>query len=300
MQKAFLSRRMSLLFLLPALVFVGVFLIYPFISIFLMSFTNQTLVGAEALNPRNVGLQNYIDLFNTDDWMRRGEMGHSLWLTVQFVVGSALIGQAALGLGIAVAFHNRKGMRREFIYALAIAAWVIPDVVVAFAWFAYLDPEGTLNQILGILGISGLDWLFNYPMLSIILFNTWRGTAFSMLLFSSALASIPPSYMETADVIGASAWQKFRDILYPLLQRYIATDLILITLWTFNTFTPFLLTGGGPTYRTNVIAIHTYTVGLRFFEFGRASAIAVVVLLINLLLASIYLFFLRTRKEQNA
>lgn len=300
MQKTILSRNVSLLFMAPAMVFVAVFLLYPFVSIFLMSFTNQTLVGANAVNPQNVGLQNYVNLFNTDNWMRRGELGHSLFLTVQFVVGSALIGQAMLGLGIAIAFHNRKGLRREFIYGVAIAAWIIPDVVMAFAWFAYLDPDGTLNQMLGLLGIRGQDWLFDYPMLSIIVFNTWRGTAFSMLLFSSALASIPPSYMETADVIGASAWQKFRDIRFPLLQRYIATDLILITLWTFNTFTPFLLTGGGPTYRTNVISIHTYTVGLKFFEFGKASSIAVVVMLINLTLASIYLFFLRSRKDQAA
>jgi multiple sugar transport system permease protein len=300
MQKAILSRELSLLFLAPALVFVAVFLLYPFFSIFQMSFTNQTLVGANAVNPQHVGLQNYLDLFNTRDWMRRGEMGHSLWLTAQFVVGSALIGQAGLGLSIAVAFHNRRGLLREAVYTLAIAAWIIPDVVVAFAWFAYLDPNGTLNQILRAVGLQPLDWLFDYPMLSIILFNTWRGTAFSMLLFSSALASIPPSYMETADVIGASPWQKFRDILLPLLRGYIATDLILITLWTFNTFTPFLLTGGGPTYRSNVIAIHTYNVGLRFFEFGKASAIAVIVMLINLLLASIYLFISRRQQRQTA
>jgi multiple sugar transport system permease protein len=300
MQKAILSRELSLLFLAPALVFVAVFLLYPFFSIFQMSFTNQTLVGANAVNPQHVGLQNYLDLFNTRDWMRRGEMGHSLWLTAQFVVGSALIGQAGLGLSIAVAFHNRRGLLREAVYTLAIAAWIIPDVVVAFAWFAYLDPNGTLNQILRAVGLQPLDWLFDYPMLSIILFNTWRGTAFSMLLFSSALASIPPSYMETADVIGASPWQKFRDILLPLLRGYIATDLILITLWTFNTFTPFLLTGGGPTYRSNVIAIHTYNVGLRFFEFGKASAIAVIVMLINLLLASIYLFISRRQQRQAA
>jgi multiple sugar transport system permease protein len=300
MQKAILSRELSLLFLAPALVFVAVFLLYPFFAIFQMSFTNQTLVGANAVNPQNVGLQNYINLFNTQDWMRRGEMGHSLWLTAQFVIGSALIGQAGLGLGIAAAFHNRKGLLRETIYTLAIAAWIIPDVVVAFAWFAYLNPDGTLNQLLGAVGLRPLDWLFDYPLLSIILFNTWRGTAFSMLLFSSALASIPPSYMETADVIGASPWQKFRDILLPLLRGYIATDLILITLWTFNTFTPFLLTGGGPTYRSNVIAIHTYNIGLRFFEFGKASAIAMIVMLINLLLASIYLFISRRQQRQAA
>ncbi|GIK28328.1 MAG: sugar ABC transporter permease [Chloroflexi bacterium] len=300
MQKAILSRELSLLFLAPALVFIALFLLYPFFSIIQMSFTNQTLVGANAINPQNVGFQNYVELFNTKDWMRQGEMGHSLWLTVQFVIGSALIGQAMLGLGIATAFNNRKGLLREIVFTLAIAAWIIPDVVVAFAWFAYLDPEGTLNMMLQAIGIQPLDWLFDYPMFSIILFNTWRGTAFSMLLFSSALASIPPSYMETADVIGASPWQKFRDILLPLLRRYIATDLILITLWTFNTFTPFLLTGGGPINRTNVISIYTYSVGLRFFEFGKASAIAVVVMLINLVLASIYLFVSRNQQGKTA
>lgn len=298
MQRAILSRPLSLLFLTPALVFVALFLLYPFISIFQMSFTNQTLVGANALNPQNVGLQNYIELFNFEKWMRRGEMGHSLWLTAQFVVGSALIGQAMLGLAIAAVFHNRKGLLREIVFTLVIAAWIIPDVVVAFAWFAYLDPNGTLNMMLEAVGIRGLDWLFDYPMISIILFNTWRGTAFSMLLFSSALASIPPSYMETADVIGANWRQKFRDILLPLLKKYIATDLILITLWTFNTFGPFLLTGGGPSQQSNIISIYTYQVGLRFFEFGKASAIAVIVMLINLALASVYLFMSRTRQGQ--
>lgn len=300
MQKAIIPRRIGLLFMLPALTFVAVFLVYPFISVFMMSFTNQALVGANALNPQNVGLQNYVTLFDPDTWMRRGELGHSLFITAQFVIGSALIGQAILGMAIAVAFHRRKGIRREFVFGVAIMAWIIPDVVVAFAWFAFLNPDGTLNQMLGLFGINGMDWLFKYPLLSIIVFNTWRGTAFSMLLFSSALSSIPPSYMETADVIGASAWQKFRDILFPLLQRYIATDLILITLWTFNTFGPYLITGGGPTYATNIIAIHTYKVGLRDFQFGEASAIAMVVLLINLTLASVYLFFLRSRKGKTA
>lgn len=296
MQRSLLTRPIALLFLAPALCFVAVFLIYPFFSVFMMSFTNQTLVGATAQNPQYVGFQNYAELFNVDRWMRRGEMGHSLLLTAQFVIGSALIGQAGLGLLLATIFHNRRGFLRETVFTLAIAAWILPDVVVAFAWFAYLHPNGTLNMMFNAVGLQSLDWLFNYPLLSIILFNTWRGTAFSMLLFSSALASIPPSYMETAEVIGASTWQKFRDILLPLLSAYIITDLILITLWTFNTFTPFLLTGGGPTFQTDLISIYTYRTGLRFFEFGKGSAIAVVVMIINLLLAGVYLFIARSRR----
>ncbi len=299
MQRSILSRPISLLFVTPALLFVAVFLLYPFISIFYISFTNETLTGATALNPEFVGLDNYTRLFNFDRWMSRGELGHSLLITAQFVIGSALIGQAGLGLLIAMAFHRRKGPLRETVFTLAIAAWIIPDVVVAFAWFAFLAPDdGTLNMILSGLGIRGPDWLLDHPMLSIILFNTWRGTAFSMLLFSSALSSIPPSYLETAEVIGASPWQKFRDILLPLLRGYIVTDLILITLWTFNTFTPFLLTGGGPSFRSEVISIYTYRTGLQFFEFGKGSAIAVVVMLINLALASVYLLILRSRQAK--
>lgn len=299
MQKriSILSRPVSLAFISPALVLVALFLIYPFFSIFFMSFTNQALTGAAARNIQFVGLQNYTDLFDFNMWMNRGEFGSSLWLTAQFVIGSALIGQAGLGLLIAVVFHQRQGLLRQVVYTLAILAWIMPDVVIAFAWFSFLDPfDGTLNRFLGALNLGQPDWVLDYPMLSIILLNTWGGTAFSMLLFSSALASIPPSYMETAEVIGASQWQKFRDILFPLLRTTIATDLILITLWTFNTFSPFLLTGGGPNYRTELVSIYTYRTGLRDFQFGKGSAVAVVVMLINLALASVYLFISRRRR----
>jgi multiple sugar transport system permease protein len=264
-----------------------------------MSFTNQALTGAAARNPQVVGLANYVALFDFERWMTRGELGASLWITTQFVIGSALIGQAGLGLGLALLFYRRRDLLRHVVYTLAIIAWIAPDVVVGFAWFAFLDPDtGTLNTLLRWIGLPGQDWLLDHPMLSIIVFNTWNGTAFSLLLFTSALSSIPPSYIETAQVVGASRWQVLRDILLPILRGTIATDLILITLWTFNTFTPFLLTGGGPSFQTEVVSIYTYRIGLQRFEFGRGSAVAVVVMLINLLLASVYLVISRERKAR--
>lgn len=114
-----------------------------------------------------------------------------------------------------------------------------------------------------------------------------------MLLFSAALGNVRPSYLETADVSGATAWQRFRDILFPLIRPQVATAIVLVTLWTFNVFTPFLLTQGGPAFRTDILAIHTYRVAFQFFEFGRGSAIAVIVMIINLGLASFYLSSLR-------
>jgi multiple sugar transport system permease protein len=291
------SGKVGVTFLTPALFFVAIFLILPFFWIFYLSFTNRTLTGLTAANPEFVGLENYQRLFDFDQWMRYGQFGNALKITFQFVLGSALLGQAVVGLTVAWAFYRRKGFLREIVFTLAVLAWIIPEVVVAFAWSAFLDVDrGTLNTILSALGLGRPDWLFDYPLLTIIIFNTWRGSAFSILLFSSALETIPPSYVETADVVGASAWRKFRDIIFPLMRGHILTDLILITLWTFNVFTPFLLTGGGPTYRTELVSIYTYRTAFKFFEFGQGGAIAVVMMLINFTLAMGYLIMLRRQK----
>jgi len=291
------SGRVGFAFLSPALVFVAIFLILPFFWIFYLSFTNRTLTGVTAAHPQFIGLENYRQLFDFDKWMRYGQFGNALKITFQFVLGSALLGQAVVGLVVAWAFYRRKGLLREIVFTLAVLSWIIPEVVAAFAWSAYLDPErGTLNALLGRLGLGQPDWLFDYPLLTIIIFNTWRGSAFSILLFSSALETIPPSYIETADVVGASAWRKIRDIFVPLMRGHILTDLILITLWTFNVFTPFLLTGGGPTFRSELVSIYTYRTAFKFFEFGRGGAIAVVMMLINFTLAMFYLAMLRRQK----
>lgn len=293
-QQGVLSRWAGLAFIAPSLVFIFLFLVFPFAWILYLSFTNQALTGPTALNPQFVGLENYLRLFDLDRWLRSGQFGRSLIITAQFVFGSALIGQAVLGMTVAWIFYRRRGVVRELVYTLAILAWIIPEVVVAFTWVAFLDRDfGTLNTILSSVGLGRPDWLLKYPLFSIIFFNTWRGTAFSILLFSSALATVPPSYIETAEVAGASAWQKLRDIILPLMRGHILTDLILITLWTFNTFTPFLLTGGGPAFKTELVSIYTYRVAFKFFEFGQGAAIAMIVMLINLMLALGYLALLR-------
>jgi multiple sugar transport system permease protein len=294
-----ISRRTGFLFLLPTLCFVAVFILFPFVWVFYLSFTNQTLTGVTAIQSRFVGLENYLRLLNFDTWMTRGEFGNALRISAQFVFGSAIIGQAGLGLIIAWAFYRRRGSLREAVYTLVILAWIIPDVVVAFTWMAFLDRDaGTLNAVLRLLRLAPVDWLIQHPLLSIIIFNTWRGTAFSMLLFSSALATIPPSYLETAEVAGASGWQKFRDIIFPLIRNHVLTDIILITLWTFNTFTPFLITGGGPAFKSELVSIHTFRIAFQFFEFGRGGAIAVMMMFINLALAMIYLTILRRQAVQ--
>lgn len=296
-KRPILSLPTGLLFLLPAGVFVTAFILLPFFWIAAVSFTNRSLTGRTARDPEFVGLDNYIRLFDPDRFLNSGEFGASLLITGQFVFFSAIVGQALLGLLLAWFFFQRRGWVQSTVQTLAILAWIMPDVVVAFAWFAFLDRDGgTLNQILGFLNLGQPDWLLGLPLVSIIIFNIWRGTAFSMLLFSSALGSIPPSYLETASVIGASTWHRLRDIILPMIKTHIVTALVLITLWTFNTFTPFLLTGGGPAFETEVVSIYTYRTAFQFFRFGMGGAVGMVMMLINLAFALVYLSLLRTQR----
>ncbi|WP_172123489.1 MULTISPECIES: sugar ABC transporter permease [unclassified Devosia] len=294
---ALLSNWAGAAFLTPAGILVSVFVIVPFFWVIFVSFTNRTLLGRTALNPEFVGLGNYLTLFDPATFFQRGQFGFSLILTTQFVLASALLGQALLGLLLAWLIQTVPPWVKRITETFVIAAWILPEVVIGFAWFAFLDrDQGTLNMILEGVGLPPGDFLLQQPFWVIVAFNTWRGAAFSMMLFSSAFSSIPPSYFQAADVAGASNWQKFRDIGLPLIRGHIVTDLILITMWTFNTFTPFLLTNGGPSYRTELVSIYNYRVAFQDFQFGKGAAVGVIMMLINLAFALIYLSLGRKKK----
>lgn len=285
-----LSTRAGAMFMAPAAALVAVFVLLPFFWVIFVSFTNRTLLGKTALNPDFVGLANYFQLFDPATFFTRGQFGFSLILTVQFVLLSALVGQALLGLLLAWLMQTIPPALKRVVEAAVIAAWILPEVVIGFAWFAFLDyDKGTLNSILTSLGLPRGDFLLQQPFWVIVVFNTWRGAAFSMMLFNSAFSSIPPSYFQAADVAGATSWQKFRDIGLPLIRGHVVTDLILITMWTFNVFTPFVLTNGGPSYRTELLSIYNYRIAFKEFEFGKGAAVGVIIMLINLAFALIYL-----------
>ncbi|CDP53605.1 carbohydrate ABC transporter permease [Paradevosia shaoguanensis] len=296
-----LSTRAGALFLTPAAILVALFVIIPFFWVIFVSFTNRTLLGSTAVNPDFVGFANYLTLFNPETFFTRGQFGFSLILTTQFVILSALVGQALLGLLLAWLMQAVPKPLKAFTETFVIAAWILPEVVIGFAWFAFLDYDnGTLNGMLRSVGLPGADLLLQQPFWVIVFFNTWRGAAFSMMLFNSAFQSIPPSYFQAADVAGATSFQKFRDIALPLIRGHVVTDLILITMWTFNVFTPFILTHGGPSYRTELLSIYTYRIAFKDFEFGKGAAVGVIIMLINLAFALVYLRIARGRKKEEA
>ena len=267
-------------FVAPAFALIGVFLVFPALWTLYIGLTNYRLTGAAARQPEIVGLDNYTRALSDPTFY------NSLWLTLLFVLGSAVIGQNVLGFLLAYSLRATAPALRRVVQALVLLAWVLPSSVVAFLWIAMLDRDaGTVNAVLG----GSTAWLVEYPMAAIIVFNTWRGTAFSMMLYGAALTSVPPSHLETARLAGSGSWQTLRDVVLPHMRRYALTNTLIITLWTFNDFTPFLLTAGGPNRESEVVPVYIYNTAIIGGEMGYSGAVSLIVLLINLLLALVYL-----------
>jgi multiple sugar transport system permease protein len=275
-----LGRRGAAAFVAPAFGLIGLFLVFPALWTLYLAVTNMRLTGLAAADPEFVGLENFVQVLTDPEFL------NSLYVTLLFVLGSAVIGQTFLGFTLAWVLRGWQGALRQGFEVLVIIAWIIPASVVAFLWIAFLDAEGgTLNAISPV----NLRWLLDYPLLSIIVFNVWRGTAFSMLLFGAALGSMPPSHLETARLAGASFSQQLRDVVVPSIRGHILTALLLISLWTFNLFTPFLITGGGPGSQTETLPIYIYNTALSAGRLGYGAAISAIMLVINLMIALIYL-----------
>ena len=284
---AVLGRPAAGAFVAPALLLIAGFLVFPALWTLYLGLTDYRLTGAAAVNPSFVGLDNYTQAL-ADPQFR-----NSLAVTALFVLGSAVIGQTCLGFALAWTMRDWRSPLRTVVEVLVIVAWILPGSVVAFLWIAFLDGQsGTLNALLP--GVR-TEWLLETPLLAVIVFNTWRGTAFSMLLYGAALSAVPPSHLETARLAGASAFQQLRDVVLPTIRGHILTSLLLISLWTFNDFTPYLLTRGGPNFRTEVLPVFIFRNAISSGQLGYGAAISTVVLGVNLVIALFYLRLLRER-----
>ncbi|HEV7649492.1 MAG TPA: sugar ABC transporter permease [Actinophytocola sp.] len=274
-------------FLAPGMLLIGIFLIFPALWTIYIGLTNYSLTGTASTSPAFVGLDNFAEAL--DD----GLFGNALWLTLLYVIGSAVLGQNILGFALAWFLRGARPWLRRTVEAFVLLSWILPSVVVAYLWIALLDRDGgTLGALLG---SPGTAWLVEYPMASLIVFNTWRGTAFSMMLYGSALAVVPPSQLETARSVGASGWQTVRDVVFPHIRGHVLTNTLLISLWTANDFTSFLLTAGGPNHESETVPVFIYRQAISSGRLGYAAAISFLLLLVNLVVALVYLLLLRKR-----
>ncbi len=282
------------LLLLPALVFIGIFVLFPLIWNFVLSFTNYSLIGARSKHYTFVGLTNYLKIL-ADEVFRMSVVNSFI-----FTLFSALIGQAFLGLALAIVIRMKlpEGPMGTILKVLRIIAttlvfisWVIPEVVAGYAWAAITERGGLLTMLLGL----NERLYITRPLETIIVANVWRGTAFSMILFLAALESIPSYIYETAEIDGATSWQRFRYITLPLIAHAIIVDFILITIWTFGVFTiPFIMLREQPSV---LWTLYVYSEAVSVYEPAIAAAAANIMFLVVLILIVSYLKLLGRLKR---
>ncbi|TFD70171.1 carbohydrate ABC transporter permease [Cryobacterium sp. Hb1] len=270
--------------LLPAMILLTIFLLGPVISSFYGSLTNASLSGATARNSSFVGFDNYAALFADPDFPK------SVMLTLVFLIASAVVGQNILGLVLAILMRSSNRMARSLVGTFVVTAWVLPEIVAAFAAYAFFNDTGTLNKMLAAVEIEGPNWLYALPLLSVILANIWRGTAFSMLIYAAALQDVPTEITESAEVDGARGWQRLLFITIPMIRRSISTNLMLTTLQTLSVFTLiFVMTGGGPGTDSSTLPVLAYQEAFQFGQLGFGTAIATVMLVVGALFSIAYI-----------
>jgi multiple sugar transport system permease protein len=281
--------------LAPLIVVVVAFLGWPIVWTLVLSLTNKTITGVTASHWQFVGLANYRELFASGSGLI-----HSVLVSLYYLVASAYIGQAVFGFLIAYLMQRCPYVVRAVVGSVIIVAWLIPEIIAAWMWYTLLSNGGTLQQGLHAVGLPYSTWLISHPMLSVSLANTWRGVAFSFLLFSAALSDVPRDLIEAAQIDGASAWRRLVRLIIPLLSTTILVDLVLITLGTLNDFTLiFAMTGGGPGTASTVLSVFMYQQAFVTFQLAYGTAISVVLLAIGAVFAITYIRVLRRQGALN-
>lgn len=278
------AERQLMIVLLPSLLLLVAFVIYPAIYSVYLSFTNEALTGAAARAPRFVGSRNYTRLFSD------AKFWNALFVTFVFVLGSAIIGQFVLGLVSAIALRRRLVFRTVFssIILLPNAA---PEVVAGFMWISMLagGDHATLSRIVSFFGLPTADWLQVFPLAMIIVVNTWRGIATAMILLTAGLSTIPQEIYEAARMDGATPMQMFRRITVPLMMPTILLYMLISTVSTIAVFgLVYALTRGGPGGATELISIYIYNQSFTAYQLGYGAAVAVITLLVSLVLGIAY------------
>jgi len=278
------------LWLAPALAFLGVFLVYPTIGTFVRSFRNKA-------DTEFTGTSNYEWFFGSTD-ATNAMFNNLLWLVFLTLF--------AVGLGLLIAILVDRVRYESTAKAVIFLPLAISAVAASVIWkfvFDYRPPveaqTGTLNAVVGIVGVGPVPWLtvndFSLNTFALIVVMAWMWTGFAMVILSASLKGISAELLEAARVDGANEIQVFRRIVFPLLLPTIAvvgTTMIITALKAFDIV--YTMTGGN--FNTNVMANLMYQ-QISFGDFGRASALAVVLLVA---IVPIMLFNVRRFQQQEA
>ena len=262
----------------PAVLLVAAIYGYPAITTVVLSLSEFDMVQLSIR--RFVGLKHYLELFASPSFIQ------ITLRTIYFgLVIVALTTTLAFGIALLL---NEDFVGRSLLRVVVLLPWAVPPVVAGVLWGQMFHAEiGFINALLFRLGLieQYRVWLAD-PLVAlhvIVLVEVWRGLPFMILFFLAGLQSLPAHVFEAAAIDGASVWQRLRHVLLPLIAPITIPLMIIQFVWAMKTFdTIFVLTRGGPGRSTTTLNYFVYQEGFQFFDLGRASAAAYVLLLVTL------------------
>lgn len=256
------------LFYLPAIILLGVFILYPLISGIGLSLTNW-----DGYNPEKtfIGLTNFTQMFKDANFRL------ILMNTLIYGVGSTAI-QQVLGLGLALLLNTKIKGRNVLRAIIYLPALVAPVIMGTMYYFIFQYQQGALNTIMTSLGFQKVAW-FNNPVASVAIvtiINSVQFVGVSMIIYLAGLQTLDQSVMEAASLDGAGGWKKFWNITLPLLQPAFTTSVVLNLIGGLKLFDVIkVLTNGGPGYATNSISTYISSMYFDAQNAGYASALGV-------------------------
>lgn len=282
------------IFAAPALVVLGVFFALPVLAALALSLTDFDLYAlADRRNLRFVAFDNYVDLLQTPMFWK------SLWNTTYFVVvGVPLSIAASLGAALLL---NARAARFKALFRTALFAPVVTTLVaVAVIWrYLFHTSYGLVNWALGHAGIAPVDWLGDprWAMPTIMLFAVWKNFGYNMVIFLAGLQAIPQDLYEAARIDGASKWRQFLHITLPMLGPVLLVVGVITISGYFQLFAePYVMTRGDPLQSTVSVLYFMFEEGFKWWNLGRASAVAFLLFLIILAVTTLLLRFGRRRE----
>ncbi len=260
------------LFLLPGLALYVLWMVYPLVYELYISFFEWNIMPGQAST--FIGLQNYQTILNDSNfWL-------ALRNTVQYTA-ITVIGQMALGLAVALLVHRVTVAQRVFraIYYLpVVTSWVVVSFLFQFLFSS--DRAGLINYLLvNLLHVTAepVNWLSsgNTAWIAIYALGIWKGVGWSMVIFLAALQGIPVELYEVAAIDGAGEWGQFRHITLALIRPTTLFVLVMLIIGGFNVFlSVFLITGGGPLHRTEVVLSYMYDRAFNRLDFGYGASLS--------------------------
>ena len=260
---------------LPALIVISIFSIYPVLYSLRLSFYKWDFIGPA---PEFVGMRNFSRLYAVDEFWQ--VLRNTLYFSVGTVVLIVLISLAlAMLLDI-----KMRGI--AFFRALYFIPHLTPTVAIATLWMFMYDPnDGIINALLGGVGITGPEWLLSttWAMPALILMKSWKAVGYYTVLFLAGLQAIPTDLYNAAKVDGATIPQRIRYITLPLLSPTTLFVVVISIIGSFQDFDQvYVMTRGGPVGSTSVLVYYLYEQAFQLYRVGIGSAIAVILLLLLL------------------